>query len=384
MLASQRNLFSISRDVCYLNAASMSPLPLAVIEAGTLGVARKAQPWTLDPGLPAAQFDRARAAAARLLNAKPNDVALVPSVSYGIATAGKILRIGAGTRVLILEDDHASPVLEWMSQASARNFTVETVKKTGDGWTEALLEAIERPGAAPLAVASISSVHWADGGAVDLATVAVKLRAYGAAFLIDATQSAGILPLDVEMLDPDFVVFPTYKWLLGPYGRAFLYVAKRHQDGLPLEQIASGRREIESERTPYLSDINYLPDARRFDSGGRDYLISLEMAAIGMEMMCAWGAEAVAARLQMLTERLMQGLTGLSGVKVLQSKDQAPHILSLALTSGATDTHIKRLAQQNIHVSQRLGRIRVSPHVYNDEADIDRLIEALARSVSSA
>ncbi len=246
-----------------------------------------------------------------------------------------------------------------------------------------MLEAIERPGAAPVAVASISSVHWADGGAVDLAAIVTRLRALGAAVVIDATQSAGVLPLDVETLDPDFVIFPVYKWLLGPYGRAFLYVAKRHQEQLPLEQSAYARREIVSERTPYLADISYVSDARRFDSGGRDFLISLEMASIGMEIMSAWGAEAVAARLQMLTQRLSRGLSGVSGVKILQSKDQAPHILSLAVTNGTADQHIKRLAEQQIYVSERLGRIRVSPHVYNEEADIDRFVEALAKAAAS-
>ena len=71
---------------------------------------------------------------------------------------------------------------------------------------------------------------------IDLDKIAAALRRQGAVFLIDATQSAGVLAMDVGRLDPDFVLFPTYKWLLGPYGRAFAYIAKRHQDGVPLEQ----------------------------------------------------------------------------------------------------------------------------------------------------
>ena len=103
----------------------------------------------------------------------------------------------------------------------------------------------------------------------------------------------GVIALDVRTLDPDFLVFPTYKWLLGPYGRAFLYIAKRHQDGVPLEQTAYGRREINSERSPYFRDIHYVSGARRFDMGERDHFISLEMASVGMEMMAEWGAAAV-------------------------------------------------------------------------------------------
>ena len=148
-------------------------------------------------------------------------------------------RIARGTRVIVLENDHSSPVLEWQTRAEAEGFSVETVRQPDDGdWTSAVLESIERSGAPPVSLASISSVHWSDGGLIDVDKVGAALRQRGAAFLIDATQGAGVLAMDVKRLDPDFVIFPTYKWLLGPYGRAFLYVAKRHQGGIPLEQTA--------------------------------------------------------------------------------------------------------------------------------------------------
>src|SRR5207342_1545714 len=129
------------------------------------------------------------------------------------------------------------------------------------------------------------------------------------------TQSAGVLALDVKHLDPDFVIFPTYKWLVGPYGRAFLYVAKRHQNGIPLEQTAGGRRNVRAENAVYFTDLDYVSDARRFDMGERDFFISLEMASIGMEMMAEWGAAAITQRLSMLTERIAAGLTD-TGVRL--------------------------------------------------------------------
>ena len=94
-------------------------------------------------------------------------------------------------------------------------------------------------------------------------------------------------------LDPDFVVFPTYKWLLGPYGRAFLYVAKRHQAGIPLEQTSYGRRAVRADQDIYFKDVDYVGDARRFDMGERDHFISMEMASIGMEMVAEWGSAAI-------------------------------------------------------------------------------------------
>ena len=180
--------------------------------------------------MPTQQHERARSAAARLIHAEPSDIALIPSISYGVATAAKFLTLGRGTRVLVLENDHSSPVLEWQTRAEAQGFFVETVRQPVDAdWTSAVLESIERSGAPPVSLASISSVHWSDGGLIDVDKVGAALRQRGAAFLIDATQGAGVLAMDVKRLDPDFVIFPTYKWLLGPYGRAFLYVAKRHQ-----------------------------------------------------------------------------------------------------------------------------------------------------------
>ena len=252
------------------------------------------------------------------------DVALISSIAYGVATAAKGLAVPAGSRVLVLQDDHSSPVLEWMTRAGDGGFTVEVVPRPGDGdWTAAVVAAIERRGAAPVALASISSVHWSDGGIVDLDRVGAALRAQGAALLVDATHGAGVLAMDVRTLDPDFVIFPTYKWLLGPYGRAFLYVAKRHQEKAPLEQTSYGRRSVRAEQATYFADTRYVADARRFDMGERDHFISLEMASIGMEMMAAWGSAAVVERLAMLTARLADGLRGLD-VVIPETRVRAP------------------------------------------------------------
>jgi selenocysteine lyase/cysteine desulfurase len=379
MLSSQRALFDMPREICYLNAAAWSPLPLATQEAGRIGVARKGQPWKLDPGLAAQQHERARVAAAKLINADPADVALISSVSYGVATAAKILTVPHGSRVLLLQDDHSSPVLEWMNRAAAQGFTVETVKRPDDGdWTAALLAAIERRGAPPVGLASISSVHWSDGGAIDLDRVAAGLRAQGARLLVDATHGAGITKLDVKALDPDFLVFPTYKWVLGPYGRAFLYVAKRHQDGVPLEQTSYGRRAVSADQPTYLRDTAFVAGARRFDMGERDHFISLEMAAIGMEMVAEWGSEAIVARLRMLTGAIAEGLRN-SGVLIADERVRAPHILCLSFPKGMPDGLVESLAQAKVYVAPRLGRLRISPHVYNDEADADRFVEVFRR-----
>lgn len=379
MLPCQRALFDIPRDVCFMNAASWSPLPIAVQEAGRAAVGHKGQPWKLSSTFQSDQYERARKAAAALIGADPADVALIPSVGYGVSTAGKVMPIARGSRVLVLQDDHTSPVLEWMSRADAAGFTVETVKQPTDGdWTSAVLEAIELPGAAPLALVSISSVHWSDGGALDMPRIAAAAKARGAALLVDATHDVGIRPIDVKALDPDFLIFPTYKWVLGPYGRAFMYVARRHQNGVPLEQTAPARKAVAAEDTIYFRDLAYAEGARRYDMGERDHFISMEMAAVGMEMMASWGNGPIQARLTMLTDRLADGLAN-TGVRVIDKVLRAPHVLSLQFPKGMAPDLPKKLAAENVYAAPRLGRLRISPHVYNDEQDVDRFVEVFRK-----
>jgi selenocysteine lyase/cysteine desulfurase len=123
-------------------------------------------------------------------------------------------------------------------------------------------------------------------------------------------------------------------------------------------------------------------DARRYDMGERDHFITMEMAAIGMEMMATWGAAAVAARLSALTRRIAEALAGTNAVQIPDERVRAPHILSLGFPDGMPATLIPALADQQIYVASRLGRMRVSPHVYNDEADVDRFVAAVKRAMN--
>ena len=128
----------------------------------------------------------------------------------------------------------------------------------------------------------------------------------------------------------------------------------------------------------YFTDTSYVADARRFDMGERDHFISMEMASIGMEMLADWGAAAVAQRLLMLTDRIAEGLRDI-GVSVPERRFRTPHILSLSFKPGMLAGLVERLAGEGVYVAARIGRMRISPHVYNDEADADRFVAALAR-----
>ena len=112
--------------------------------------------------------------------------------------------------------------------------------------------------------------------------------------------------------------------------------------------------------------------------GERDHFISLEMAAMGMELMRRWGAAAVQARLAMLTGRIAAGLAG-APVAIADARVRAPHVLSLGFPRGMPKDLVAKLASDKIYVAPRLGRMRLSPHVYNDETDVDRFVAVLRR-----
>ncbi|MCC6717574.1 MAG: aminotransferase class V-fold PLP-dependent enzyme, partial [Acetobacteraceae bacterium] len=280
-----------------------------------------------------------------------------------------------GSRVLMIEGEFPSLALAWPALAEAAGATVEVVPRPADAdWTAALLEAIERPGAPPVGLAALTPLHWSDGALIDLSRIVPALHRQGARIVIDATQSTGVLDLDLAALKPDFLAFPTYKWVLGPYSLAFLYVAPEHQSGRPLEDHGPAR-------TP--GSNSYIPTARRFDRGEKNDPIGLPMAAVGLEQVLAWQPDAVAARLRGLTDALAEAVADIPGITMLPRALRAPHILGLRLSGGMPPGLLDRLTARGVHVADRMGVMRVSPHVYNEERDVTAFATALRAELAA-
>lgn len=365
-LPCQRHLFELPDGVSYLDAAAWTPLPHPVREAGVAGMMTKRQPWAHGREATAAWAERARAAAAHLVGASADDIAVVGSVAQAMATAAHNLRPAPGGRLLRVADEFPSHRLVWDRLAAARDLVVEEVPRPADhDWTAALLEAIARPGAPPLALATLSPLHWSDGTVIDLDRVAPAVHAAGAALVVDATQAVGAVPVDVARWRPDFLAFPTYKWVLGPYSLAFLYAAPHRQDGTPLEVHSATAAAA---------------GARRYDKGERNDPVALPMAATGMELVAEWGAAAIGARLRRLTDRLAarlaEELDGL-GMEVAPRALRSPHILGARMPGGLPPNLVAHLAAEDVFLSERLGGLRASPHVWADDADMDRAAAAL-------
>ena len=378
-LPGQRHLFDIPDDVAYLNCAYMSPLPRRVTEAGRRAVARKAHPWEISPADFFSEVAQARRLFATLLggSATEDDIAIVPAASYGIAVACANLPLGPGQTVLLLDEEFPSVILPWRERAREAGATAVLLPRPADDdWTRVILEAIDQR----TAVAALPALHWTDGALIDLARVGSRLREVGAALVVDATQSLGAMPFALDEVRPDFLVAAAYKWLLGPYSLGFLYVAPQHHQGRPLEHnwITRVGSEDFTALTNYAGELRHHPGARRFDVGETSNFALMPMAIEALNLLLEWGVPSIAESIAALTGRLVARAAEL-GLEAVPAARRAPHYVGLRFPKGIPTELPQRLAAERVYVSVRArGALRVAPHVYNTEADIDRLIQAIA------
>lgn len=369
----QRHFFDIPMDITYLDCAFMGPLMGKVMAAGRTGLSRKARPWELCTDDFFGDGLRIKALMARLMNARSEDFALIPSVSYGMAVAAKNLNVAAGSEILVMARQFPSNVYVWRDKARASNAHVTTLDRPeGQSWTEIVLGAI----GPQTSIVALAHVHWIDGGVLDLEAIGQKARQHGAALVLDLTQSLGALPFNARAVDADFTVMANYKWLLGPYGTGFLHVAERHHKGVPLEQCWQSRDGAEN--FAGLTDYHdhMAEGAARFDMGERCNFALLPAVEAALTQILDWGVENICAQTRTHTAQLAQ----IAGELGLHSEDEpirAPHYLSLHLPDTVPDDLQLRLRAQNIFVSRRGDRLRITPHVWVNEADIERFGAAL-------
>jgi selenocysteine lyase/cysteine desulfurase len=376
-LAVQRELFDIPDDVAYFNCASLAPQLRASVEAATAALGRRARPWTISSDDWFSETEERRALFARLAGVDPEGVALVPATSYGLAVAAANLTARPGQRVLVLAEDYPSNRYTWERFAGRTGASLVTVERQdGQGWAEAVRSELDERAA----VVAVLATHWTDGGAVDLAAIAARAREAGAALVVDASQALGAMPLDLDAVRPDYLVTVGYKWLLGPFALGYLYVAEAHRDGVPLEENWISR--LGSEDFGALVDYQdrYQPGARRFDVGQRTHFETTPAAVAALRQLLDWEVPRIAATLGQVTGR-MQGEVEALGLP-LTSSDRVPHMLGISLPGQARATVAQALADAGVHVGVRGSSLRVSPHLWTTDQDIERLVGALGKATN--
>lgn len=379
-LPCQSALFRLPEGHHYLNCAYMAPLARSVEEAVIRGLQGKRVPSEIAASDFFSTSALARKRFAQLVASDdPNRVALLPSVSYGVATAARNLRLEAGQRVVVLGEQFPGNVYAWRRAASEAEAVLTTVARpaaarVGEGWNAALLEAID----AATAIVAIPTVHWTDGTPFDLVAVGRRCREVGAALVIDGTQSIGAVPFSVQEVRPDAVFAAAYKWLLGPYSMAFGWFGARFDDGVPLEEgwITRAGSEDFGGLVEYVDD--YQPGAVRYDVGERSNFALLPGAVAALDLVLDFTPEAISATVSTLSEPLFDAAEE-AGLSVQDPRWRSPHLFGLRLADGQAPEALRdRLAAASISVSTRGDSLRISPHLYNHEGDIEALIRVLS------
>ncbi|HKQ12567.1 MAG TPA: aminotransferase class V-fold PLP-dependent enzyme [Steroidobacteraceae bacterium] len=369
-----RELFAITDAVTYLNSGSLGVRLHAVNAAGRAAVERMAAPWNIHSADWFADARALRALFASLIGAPADYVALVPSVSYGIATAARNVPVAAGDNIVVIDQEYPSNFYSWRRLARERGAEIRTAAAGGDTTiTDAILSLIDRR----TAVVAVANCHWTNGAWVDLARVGAAARRHDAVLVVDASQSLGALPFDVAEVRPDFLVTVGYKWLLGPYGLGYLYVADRWQaNGEPLEESWLNRAGGENFAGLVDYTDEYEPGAQRFNQGESAQFYLLPMALAALTQIAQWTPARIQQQLGEWTSELSARAAAL-GLDSMKLGQRVGHMVGLTARSALPSGLIDALAARHVYVGARGSNIRVSPHLHSTAADLERLVAAL-------
>ncbi|MBK8563954.1 MAG: aminotransferase class V-fold PLP-dependent enzyme [Saprospiraceae bacterium] len=380
MLLCQKHLFSIPEGVSYLNCSYMSPLSRPVEQAGINGLLRKARPWEITIPDFFEPVEKLKKLFASLVNVPDAQrIALVPSVSYGIASAAKNLVVHRGQNIVVVDEIFPSNYYSWQRLAEENGATLKVVKRPvdiegrGRLWNQLVLESIDKQ----TAVVALPHAHWTDGTLFDLKAVRNRTNDVGAALIIDGTQSVGALPFDVAEIQPDALVCAGYKWLMGAYGLGLAYFGERFDNGTPIEENWINRFGSENFENLTNFQPSYNPAANRYCMGENSQFIAVPMLSKALELLLEWGVPNIQDYVRQIAAPYLQEMLDL-GFGIEEREWRGSHLVGVRLPQGLDLLTVKKATSSSgVHVSYRGGAMRISPHLYNDSTDFMRLMAAI-------
>lgn len=375
----QKDKFQLEADVRYINCAYMSPLLKTVEQKGEEGLRRKRNPFHIGADDYFDEVIQVRQQIAALIQGNVEQIALIPSVSYGFAIALNNIPYVSGQKAVVVADEFPSGYLSAQSWCKRHGADLEVIhpdQKTlprSANWNAKLLASIDKNTAFVL----VSSVHWMDGTQFDLKNLGDKCKQLGVKLLVDGTQGVGATPLDLNEIHLDGLFCAGYKWLMGPYGQGFAYFGSAFLDGQPLEESWMNRSNARDFAQLANYGQDYMPGAGRFNVGQTSDFIKIPMVNEALRQLNAWGVE----NIQRYCHNLLLPLVDFLKENEFPVEDEggrAAHLMGFYLPERVDRQQlVKALQQEKIYLSFRGDSIRVSPHVYNTPEDISCLIEVL-------
>ena len=380
MLTCQKDKFSLPDDIHFINCAYMAPLMKSVEETGIVGLQAKRNPVNVAPSDFFMQSEDLRNVYSRLINnPQPNRIAIIPSVSYGMANVAKNVKFTKDDHILVVGYQVPSNYYPWRQLADELGvqlltvFPADGLENRGQLWNERVLEKINRN----TRLVAMPNVHWADGTKFDLRAIRKKLDEHEGLLAIDGTQSVGALSFDVQEVRPDALVCAGYKWLMGPYALGVAYYGEYFDNGSPIEHNWINRKNSEDFTNLINYQSDYQPGALRYEVGERSNFILVPMLLEAMKQIEEWGIENIQEYCANLTRESIFKLRD-AGYYIEGENWRSNHLFGVYLPEGMQTSLVKEALEKNkVYVSIRGASVRVSPNVYNTPDDIKALTDIL-------
>ncbi len=378
-MKSQKHLFQLPEGLHYLNCGYMSPLMKSVEEKGIEGMQQKRNPVSIKPTDFFTGVVGVREKFGRMVNCDPAQVAVQPSVSYGMNSVIRNIPYRKGQHALTISEEFPScyyTAQRWCKDHGAELRVVvrkDDIPLKGKDWNERILGAISTD----TAFVVMASVHWMNGTKFDMERIGARCQEVGAKLVVDGSQSVGALPIDVQACHIDALICAAYKWLMGPYSTCLSYIHEDFNEGVPLEE--SWMTRPNSERFDRLTQYEdgYKPGAVRFDVGQSSNFIFMPMLDEALRQLLDWGIEEIQEYTRLLGKPLISYFLG-KDVPVDDEIYRTHHLMGLPLpdhTDG--EALVRELQLRRVYVSLRGSNIRISINVFNNEEDVAELISAL-------
>jgi selenocysteine lyase/cysteine desulfurase len=368
--------WTIPGDQIFLNHASTGPLPQRAVDALNEATALRAQPWRYSQEMQFGTLAKARAACARLVNAKPAEIALMVNTSYGLNLAARALPFEAGDVVITSDREYPSNIYPWMELEASRGVKLERIPCKGTLPDEdAILAALDRPRVRGVV---LSWVSFATGYRIDVARIGAACRERGIWFVLDAIQGIGAAPLDVRTANVDVVACGGQKWLLSPWGTGFVWLRPDLVQSLrpvDVSWMATKCSDDFTRLTEY--DFTYRDDARRFEVITLPYQDFVGLNA-SLDLFLEVGLDEVYRRVERLADHIVQWALGRADVRLVTPPDRERRAGIVAVAPRDPVAASERLTAAGVIHSLREGAIRLSPHFYNTDDDLDRALARVA------
>jgi len=368
------------RDRVYLNTGTSGPMPLAAARAGeALSRLILEEGFASPPAIEAyvKALDGARAAFARAIGAEASTIALMHSTSEGIGTVAAGIDWRPGDEVVFSDLEHISGIAPWVELSRRIGVKIVNLRSEG-GYLSA--DQFEHALGERTRLVCLSHVSYSSGAELPVKEVSALAHERGALVVVDGAQGAGNVPVDVEDIGCDFYAVPGQKWLLGPEGTGALYVNKRALEVLKPTRV--GWASVAQEE-PLKAEARLHVDARRFETGTVHAPAFAALAAsIGVLESVGW--DRIAARNRALASLARRRLASIEGARALTPEDRATGLLTFAIEGVDPDRAVKFLWERRIVIRSipRRGALRASFHAFNNEEDVERLVEGVQACVA--